>query len=90
MEELKEVTFDDSRPKKMIRMCTLDTQPVRQALMTFLRENQDVFTWSHKDIPGIDLSIIVHRLNVSPSSSPVRQKKQVFAQEQDKAMAEEV
>ena len=39
---------------------------------------------------GIDLSIIVHKLNVSPSSSLVRQKKRVFAQERDKAIAEEV
>ena len=39
---------------------------------------------------GIDPSVIVHRLNVNPASSPVRQKKRVFAQEQDKAVAEEV
>ena len=39
---------------------------------------------------GIDPSIIVHRFNVSPSLSLVRQKKHVFAQEQDKAIAEEV
>ena len=41
-------------------------------------------------MPGIDPSIIVHRLNVSPSSSPIRQTKRVFAQERDKAIAEEV
>ena len=41
-------------------------------------------------MPGIDSSIIVHRLNVSPSSSPIRQKKRVFAQKQDKAIGEEV
>ena len=39
---------------------------------------------------GIDTLVIVHRLNVSPSSSPVQQKKQVFTQERDKAIAEEV
>ena len=39
---------------------------------------------------GIDPSIIVHKLNVSPSFPPVRQKKRVFAQEWDKAIAEEV
>ena len=33
---------------------------------------------------------IVHKLNVSPSFPPIRQKKQVFVQERDKAIAEEV
>jgi len=42
-EELEEVTLDDSRPERTTRMDTLASQPVRQALMTFLRENQDVF-----------------------------------------------
>ena len=39
---------------------------------------------------GIDPSVIVHRLNVLPLFSPIRQKKRVFAQERDKAIAEEV
>ena len=34
--------------------------------------------------------IIVHKLNVSPFFSPILQKKRVFAQERDKAIAEEV
>ena len=58
--------------------------------MTFLKENQDVFAWSHKDMPRIDPSIIVHKLNVSPSSPPIRQRKRVFTQERDKAITEEV
>ena len=58
--------------------------------MTFLKSNQDVFAWTYEDMPGIDLSVIVHRLNVSPSFPPVRQKKRVFAQERDQAIAEEV
>ena len=41
-------------------------------------------------MPGINPSIIVHKLNVSPSSPPIRQRKRVFAQERDKAIAEEV
>ena len=71
VEELEEVTLDALRPERTIRIGMLASQPVRQALITFLRENQDVFAWSHEDMPGIDPSIIVHRLNVSPSSSPV-------------------
>ena len=41
-------------------------------------------------MPGIDPSIMVHKLNVSSSILPVRQKKRVFAQEWDKTTAEEV
>ena len=52
--------------------------------------NQDVFAWSHEDMPVIDPSVIVHRLNVNLTSSPIRQKKRVFAQERDKVIAEEV
>ena len=41
-------------------------------------------------MPGIDPLVIVHKLNVNLASSPIRQKKRVFAQERDKAIAEEV
>ena len=75
VEELEEVNLDDARPKQTTRIGTLAIWSVRQALTTFLKDNQDVFTWSHEDIPGIDPSIIVHKLNVSPSFPQVRQKK---------------
>ena len=71
VEELEEVTLDDSRPERMTRVGTLASQTIRQALTTFLKENLDIFTWSHEDMPGIDPSVIVHRLNMSPSSSPI-------------------
>ena len=74
----------------MTRIGTLASWLVHQALTTFLKDNQDVFAWSHDDMLGIDPSIIVHKLNVSPLFPPVRQKKRVFAQEWDKAIAEEV
>ena len=90
VEGLEEVLLDDSRPERTTRIGTLASSPVRQALTTFLRENQDVFAWSHKDMSGIDPSIIVQKLNVSPSCAPVRLKKQVFAQERDKAITEKV
>ena len=73
VEGLEEV-LDHSRLERTMRIGTLASQLVRQALMTFLRENQDMFAWGHKDMPGIHPSIIVHKLNVSPSFTPVRQK----------------
>ena len=50
VEELEEITLDESRPERMTRMGTLASQPIRQALVAFLRMNQDVFAWSHEDI----------------------------------------
>ena len=90
VEELEEVTLDESRPERMTRMGMLASQPIRQASAAFLKMNQDVFAWSHEDMPVIDPSVIVHRLNVNLTSSPIRQKKRVFAQERDKVIAEEV
>ena len=66
VEELEEVTLGDSRPDHTTRMGTLASWLVCQMLTAFLRDNQDVFAWSHEDMPGIDPSIMVHKLNVSP------------------------
>ena len=74
----------------MTTIGTLASWPVHQELKAFLKDNQNVFAWGHEDMPGIDPSIMVHKLNVSPSFSLIRQKKRVFAQKQDKAIAEEV
>ena len=90
VEELKEIILDDSGPERTTRMGTLASWSVRRELTAFLRDNQDVFAWSHKDMPGIDPVIMVHKLNVSPTFSPIWQKKRVFAQERDKAITEEV
>ncbi|XP_023920910.2 uncharacterized protein LOC112032374 [Quercus suber] len=41
-------------------------------------------------MPRIDPLVIVYSLNVNPGFSPIQQKKRVFAQEQDRAIGEEV
>ena len=71
VEELEKVILDESRPGRTTRIGTLASPMVRQDLTSFLRMNQVVFAWSHEDMPGIDPSIIVHRLNVNPDFSPV-------------------
>ena len=61
------MVLDDLRPDQKTRMGTLASWLVRQALTAFLRDTQDVFAWNHEDMLGIDPSIIVHKINVSPS-----------------------
>jgi hypothetical protein len=41
-------------------------------------------------MPGIDPSIIVHRLNVDPSFRPVKLRRRTFTPERNQAIAEEV
>ena len=71
IEKLEEVLFDDSKLDRTTKIRTLANPAIRQALITFLRDNRDVFTWSHEDMPGIDPLVMVHRLNVSHSFPPI-------------------
>ena len=81
VERLEEILLDDSKNDRMTRIGTFANLTIRQALITFLKDNRDVFAWSYEDMLGIDLLIMVHKLNVSPSFPPICQKKRVFAPE---------
>ena len=43
VEGLVEILLNNSRPKRMTRIGILASPPIRQALTTFLKENQDIF-----------------------------------------------
>ena len=89
-EVLEDVLLQENDPEKFTRIGTSMKEKVKKDLIQFLRKSVDVFVWSHDDMLGIDPNVITHRLNVYPSSKPVRQKKRVFAPERDKAIKEEV
>ena len=83
VEKLEEISLDSSDPGRTTKIGTLANPAIHQELITFLRGNRDEFARSHEDMPGIDPSVMVHRLNVSPAFPPIRQKKRVFAPERD-------
>ena len=87
---LEDIPLNEDDPRKSTRIRADLEGKIKKDLIRFQRENIDVFAWSHEDMPGIDPSVITHRLNVYPSSMPVRQKKKVFAPEKDDAIKEEV
>ena len=90
MEVLEDIPLDKNNLEKSTRIGASMEKKTKQDLVQFLKKNINVFIWSHEDMPGIDPSVITHRLNVYPSSKPVRQKKRVFAPEWDNAIKEEV
>ena len=70
-EVLEDVLLKEGNPEKFARIGTSMKEKAKKDLVQFLRKGIDVFAWSHDDMPGIDPSVITHRLNAYPSSKPV-------------------
>ena len=60
VKRLEEIPLDSTRLDRTTKISTLASPTVCQALVAFLKENQDVFAWSYEDMPGIDPSVMVH------------------------------
>ena len=89
-EALEDISLDEDNPERCTRVGADLEEKIKKDLIQFLKKNIDMFAWSHEDMSGIDPSVITHRLNVCPSSKPVRQKKRVFAPKRDGAIKDEV
>ena len=63
---------------------------MRTRLVQLLKENLDVFVWSHEDMSGISLKVIQHKLSVDPKMKPVQQKRRVFIPKRNQAVTNEV
>uniref|UniRef100_A0A2N9HNF1 Uncharacterized protein n=1 Tax=Fagus sylvatica TaxID=28930 RepID=A0A2N9HNF1_FAGSY len=88
--ELDTVELEDGQPERTTKVGADLPPEMKESLVQFLKDNKDVFAWSHEDMPGINPSIISHKLNVDPSLRPIKQKRRVFAPERNNAIMEEV
>ena len=88
-EELEPIQLDD-HPEHLAYVGSKLAEDLRSLLIRFLKHNKDVFALKQEDIGGIDLAIITHKLSVSPSFKPVKQKRRSFTPERQKAINEEV
>ncbi|GAA0171158.1 hypothetical protein LIER_41094 [Lithospermum erythrorhizon] len=75
-EEIEEVPFKQVENDKSFRTGT--------------REYEAFFAWGPKDMHGIDLTIVIHRLYVDPTFSPIKQKKRNFNDEKNLTIRKEV
>ena len=64
VEELEDIQLDDNPEHKTRIGTTLDPK-LRSELITFLRENKDVFAWSPSDMPGVSPDVITHQLRIN-------------------------
>jgi len=58
MEALETVELVNGEPTKTARIGTTMSTDMKKKLVQLLKENLDIFTWSHKDMPGISIEIV--------------------------------
>ena len=75
---------------KVLKIGTALLASEKEKMISFLRANQDVFTWKRENMPGIDRKVIQHCLNINLECKPIQQKRRIFAPEHNKAITEEV
>ena len=68
---METVALVEDGTAKTTRIGTMLSSEMRTKLIEFLKENLDIFVWSHEDMPGISPKIIQHKLNVNPERKPV-------------------
>ena len=72
VEDIVQIVLDPELPDRLVGIGSLLEPELWEDLVRFLRQNQNVFAWSHEDMPGIDPQIMSHRLNVDPGARPVK------------------
>ena len=88
-EKLETVELVKGDPTKTTQVGTSLNLQKKKEIISFLKDNLDVFAWSHENMPGILANIIQHHLNVDPKKKPIQQRRD-FAPEQNKAVMDEV
>ncbi|RVW82222.1 hypothetical protein CK203_050770 [Vitis vinifera] len=67
------VPIQTHQPREL-RIGSICLQMREIASSSLLRSYLDVFAWSYEDMPGLDPSIVQHRLPLLPHARPVKQK----------------
>ena len=71
---------EDGEPMKTTRVGTTMSADTKKKLVQFLKENLDIFAWSHEDMPDISTEIIQHKLNMEAEKKPVQQRQRCLLQ----------
>lgn len=90
VEALEIVELVEGEHTKVTKVGTNLTLSTKEGIIGFLKENLDVFAWSHENMPGISTNIIWHHPNVNPERKLVQQRRRVFASEWNRAIMDEV
>ncbi|GAU27362.1 hypothetical protein TSUD_55150 [Trifolium subterraneum] len=89
IEDLEPIQIGEA-PHELTNMGTHLDEGEKEKIIEILRKNVDLFAWKPSDMPGIDETIITHKLAIAPNSKPVSQRKRKVGEERRTAIDEEV
>ena len=90
-EELEEVDLGtDPQKPRPISIRSKFSEEEKAELILLLKEFRDIFAWEYSEMPGLDLGLVVHTLNVDPKAKPVAQPARVFHTKIEKQIVKEV
>lgn len=69
IEEMESVELVDGDPSKTTKVGGELKPLLKKEMVKRLKKNLDIFAWTHKDMPGIDVRVIEHHLNVDQQKS---------------------
>ena len=72
VEALEEVELVEGKTTKTTRIRMTLSLEMKPMHVQFLKENLDVFVWSHENMPSISPKVIEHKLSVDPEKKPVQ------------------
>ena len=81
VKKLETIELVEGSSGKTTQIGTTLSPKTKEGIINFLKDNLDVFAWSHEAMPGIPASLIQHRLNVNPGKKPIQQRRRVFVPE---------
>ena len=67
--ELEDVSLVEGDATKVTKVGAGLDSDLKGKIVEFLKQNLDIFAWTHEDMPGIDNKVIEHKLNVDPTKS---------------------
>ena len=71
IEALETIELVEGDPTKTTKVVMSLYPWMKKEIISFLKDNLDVFAWSHEDMPGISANIIQHHLNVDLERKPI-------------------
>eukprot|EP00268_Persea_americana_P048669 TRINITY_DN5162_c0_g1_i1.p2 TRINITY_DN5162_c0_g1~~TRINITY_DN5162_c0_g1_i1.p2 ORF type:complete len:440 (+),score=60.61 TRINITY_DN5162_c0_g1_i1:1727-3046(+) len=74
IEDLTKVNIDLADPDKFFLIGSQLPESEKTELLDLLVENKTVFAWTPYEMPGIDPTVMCHKLKVDPNHKPVLQK----------------